>query len=66
MPPPLPELVSQRVRTIIALIITAVWAVGIVADGLSTKFELSPFVHATMLGLAASLFGSNFVKGMKG
>jgi hypothetical protein len=61
-----PELVSQRVRTAIALTITAVWAVGIVADGLSDKFQLSPLVHAAMLGLAASIFGSNFVKGMRG
>lgn len=63
--PPSHDLVSQQIRNAIAIIITAMWAVGIVADALSTAFELSPFVYATMMGLAASIFGSNFVKGIK-
>lgn len=58
-------IVSQRVRNGIAIVITTVWAIGIVADALSKAFELSPFVYATMMGLAASIFGSNFVKGMR-
>lgn len=64
-PQPL-DLVSQQIRNAIAVVITAMWAVGIIADALSTAFELSPFVYATMMGLAASIFGANFVKGIKG
>ena len=58
-------LVSQRIRNGIAIVITGVWAAGIIADALSSAFELSPFVYATMMGLATAIFGSNFVKGLK-
>lgn len=61
-----PELVSPRVRNAIAVFITMVWGVGLVADSVSTNFELPTSVHVIMLGLAASIFGSNFVKGIRG
>ena len=57
--------VSARVKNVIAIVITATWAVGIVADAALKDFSLSPFVYSTMLGLAASIFGSSFVKGFK-
>lgn len=65
-PPEVPPLIPQSVAVVIALAITLVWVVGIVADAVSTQFELNPFVYVTMLGLAGSIFGSNFIKGMKG
>lgn len=57
--------VSDRVKNAIAVVITATWAIGIVADAAMKDFALSPFVYSTMLGLAASIFGSSFVKGFK-
>ncbi len=57
--------VSPRIRNGIAIVITSVWAVGILADAVLATFELSPFVYMTMLGLAAAIFGSGFVKGVK-
>lgn len=57
--------VSARVKNAIAITITACWAGGIVADALVKDFSLSPFVYSTMLGLAASIFGSSFVKGLR-
>lgn len=57
--------VSIRVKNAIAVTITAVWAIGIIADAGLKDFSLSPFVYSTMLGLAASIFGSSFVKGFK-
>lgn len=70
-PPPIADpvldlfTVSVRVKNAIAVVITAVWAVGIIADAGLKDFSLSPFVYSTMLGLAASIFGSSFVKGFK-
>lgn len=58
-------LTNQKVRNAVALVITLTWAGGIIADALSTTFELSPFVYMTQLGLAAALFGGGFVKGIK-
>jgi hypothetical protein len=57
--------VSVRVKNAIAVVITAMWAGGIIADAALKDFALSPFVYSTMLGLAASIFGSSFVKGFK-
>jgi hypothetical protein len=57
--------VSARVKNAIAIVITACWAGGIVADAALKDFSLSPFVYSTMLGLAASIFGSSFVKGFR-
>jgi hypothetical protein len=47
------------------LTITAVWALGIVADALIDKFTLSPWVYVTMLGTASASFGANFVKAVR-
>jgi hypothetical protein len=57
--------VSVRVKNAVAIVITAVWAGGIIADAALKDFSLSPFVYSTMLGLAASIFGSSFVKGFR-
>lgn len=57
--------VSVRVKNAIAVVITAMWAGGIIADAALKDFSLSPFVYSTMLGLAASIFGSSFIKGFK-
>lgn len=57
--------VSPRVRNGIAIAITAVWALGMVADAAMSTFKLDTLTHATMLGLAAAVFGSNFVKGIR-
>lgn len=46
--------------------ITVVWAAGITADAFLPGFQLSGWVYATMLGLASAIFGSNFVKGIRG
>ncbi len=58
--------VSMRVRNGMAITIVAIWAVGIIADALSADFVLSPFVYLTLIGLASSVFGANFVKGLRG
>lgn len=58
-------LTNQKIRSVVALIITITWAGGITADALLADFELSPFAYMTMLGLAAALFGGGFVKGIK-
>ena len=60
-----PITVSVRVKNMVAIVITAVWAGGIIADAALKDFALSPFVYSTMLGLAASIFGSSFVKGFR-
>jgi hypothetical protein len=57
--------VSTRVKNAIAITITAVWAGGICVDAILADFSLSPFVHSAMLGLATSIFGSSFVKGIR-
>lgn len=56
--------VNARVRTAIALIITTVWAGSFVADIVVADYTPSPFLHMIMIGLAAAVFGSNFVKGV--
>lgn len=56
--------VNARVRTAIALVITAVWAGSFVADIVVPDYTPSPFLHMIMIGLAAAVFGSNFVKGV--
>lgn len=58
-------IVDAKTRRVIALVVTGMWAVGIIADAAFTTFELSPFVYLTMLGLASAIFGADFVKGMK-
>jgi hypothetical protein len=62
---PDPLTVSVRVKNAVAIVITAVWAGGIIADAALKDFSLSPFVYSTMLGLAASIFGSSFVRGFR-
>lgn len=57
--------ISPRMRNGIALVITTVWAGSFVADVTLASFETSPFIYMTMLGLAAAIFGSGFVKGIK-
>jgi len=57
--------VSPGVRNGIAVAITAVWALGMIADVAMTTFSAPSAVHAIMLGLAASVFGSNFIKGVR-
>lgn len=68
-PPPVllesSDSVSPRVRNGIAITITAVWALGMVADVAMSTFSPPTVVHAIMLGLAASVFGSNFIKGIR-
>lgn len=70
-PPTLPDdrdvdgAVSVKVKNGIAIVITVMWAGGIIADAALADFSLSPFVYSTMLGLAASIFGSSFVKGIR-
>lgn len=59
------DTVSVRVKNAIAVTITICWAGGIVADAALKDFALSPFVYSTMLGLAASIFGSSFVRGLR-
>lgn len=66
--PPTPVLepaVSPRVRNAIAAVITTIWAAGVIADAGLANFELSVLVHSMMAGLAASIFGSSFVKGIR-
>lgn len=57
--------VSPRVRNGIAITITAVWAVGLIADAAMSTFSQHTLVHTALIGLAASVFGSNFVKGLR-
>ena len=57
--------VSPRVRNGIAVAITTVWAAGMTADVAMSTFAAPAAIHAIMLGLAASVFGSNFVKGLR-
>lgn len=57
--------VSPPIRNVIAVVITAVWALGMVADAAMSTFALPSPVHAIMLGLATAVFGSNFVKGLR-
>jgi hypothetical protein len=65
-PPPGPSgAISDRTRNVIALTITAVWALGIVADILIEKFALSPWVYATMFSLSGAAFGANFVRSIR-
>ncbi len=58
-------LVSPAIRNGIAIVITAVWASTFIASIFLPMFQPSPFVHMAMLGLAAAVFGSGFVKGIK-
>ena len=60
-----PYTVSVRTRNAIASAIAGVWVAAFVADVASESFETSPFIHMAMLGLAAAIFGSGFVKGIK-
>lgn len=69
-PEPTPDVspivgISANMRNGIALVITVVWAGSFVADVVLGDFETSPFIYMTMLGLAAAVFGSGFVKGIK-
>ena len=59
-------LVSKGTRTGIAITITAVWAIGLLADAYSTKFSLPWQVHTIMFCTAAAIFGGTaFLKGLK-
>jgi len=61
------DLVSKAVRDRLAYTIMVMWITGIVADVvMGDAFTLSPYVYFTMIGLASSVFGSNFVKDIRG
>jgi hypothetical protein len=58
--------VSPRVRNGIAVTITGVWASTYIASIFIHSFTPSPYLHALMIGLATSIWGSGFVKAAKG
>lgn len=57
--------VSARTRNALAVAIAGVWVAAFVADVALSTFETSAYIHMTMLGLAAAIFGSGFVRGIK-
>lgn len=62
-------IVPQRTRIRIAYTITGIWTVSVLTSiGLSIRgdeWQPNPWLMMTMVGLAAAVFGSNFVKGIK-
>ena len=61
----LDAVVSRRVRSGIAVAITAVWALSFIADVVSKDYEAPIGMYVLMIGLAAAIYGSNFGKGMR-
>lgn len=57
--------VSVKVRNGVAVAITATWIGGIIADAAIKDFSLSASVYSVMAAMAASIFGSSFVRGAR-
>lgn len=51
---------SERAATAIAGAITIVWVISSLADIVSKEYEMSPFVHIAMMGVAGAIFGHGF------
>lgn len=58
----LQEIVSSRTRNIVALVVTTVWALTLVAPLFIKGFVPSPYASFAMLGMAGAIFGSNFMR----
>lgn len=54
---------NRKTTTVIAYIITAVWAVSFMADIILTSYEPSPYIHAIMMVVAGSMFASTTKNG---
>ncbi len=56
------DVVSPRTRNAVALVITAVWALTLLAPLAFPKFVPSPYASFAMLTMAGAIFGSNFIR----
>lgn len=52
---------TQKLSTIIALVVTTVWALSFIADIFVPGYNPSPFVHLAMMTVVGAIFGRNFL-----
>lgn len=57
---------DRRITNAIAIVITLVWAASFLADIFIPRYDVSPFVHMIMMGLAGAIFGKSFISGSNG
>ena len=63
------DILPLRVRVWVAVAVIALWGLSVLTTIAAFYFErtwnVSPWVHLIMLGVAASALGSNFLKGIR-
>lgn len=60
-----PPVLSSRVATGIAVVITIVWATSFLADIFIKDYDPSPFVHFLMMVVAGGAFGHAYIRNGK-
>lgn len=53
---------NPRTSNLIALVVTAVWAISFLADIILKSYEGSPYVHAIMMLVAGAAFSGQLIK----
>lgn len=53
---------NPRTGNLIALVVTAVWAISFLADIISKSYAGSPYVHAIMMLVAGAAFSGQLIK----
>lgn len=56
------EVMNPKTANLIALVVTAVWAISFLADIALKSYNGSPYVHAIMMVVAGAAFSGSLVK----
>lgn len=52
---------DEPLRTPLAVVITAVWAVSFIADLMLVDYTPSQYIHMIMLAVSGAIFGKSFI-----
>lgn len=53
-------------RGLVGGVVTAMWALSVLADMSRSDYEMSPFVHLAMMTVAGALFGVDLLRRKNG
>lgn len=57
---------DQQIATILAIVITVVWAISFIVDIIVLEYNPSASVHALMMIVAGAVFGEGLIKTRNG
>lgn len=57
---------NNRIATLLAIVITAAWAISFLVDIVVKEYEPSPSVHALMMIVAGAVFGEGLIRNRNG